>query len=366
MARSSPRRMAKSPESETGRSKNAAFRFEELVGKAFQRNEISLQRNNDASRRDYDFIGTSKSNTNAVIEVKYFRSFSVPSKIILELVQRISKIRERLGVTWAVLVLNCDVSADLKVHISKAYADVLIYDFEVISNLVARDQSLQDELRDILSISFPFQSEALPEPQLVSEDKFLGTLSSVSQSVRAHAVPNPGADLCKKLNKTAPGKGKNAAIFEEYCEDCVKYLFDDFSGWERQKKTASDLHRYDLIARNTSRWDFWSSLVTDFRSRYILFEFKNYKDCITQSEVYSTEKYLLPLAMRGTAIIISRKGANSNAIRVAGGALRETGKLILICGIDDVCRMLQLRDEQKDPSIVLQEKLDAVLKTIER
>ena len=33
--------------------------------------------------------------------------------------------------------------------------------------------------------------------------------------------------------------------------------------------------------------------------------------------------------MRGTAFIVSRKGANENALKAARGALRESGKLII-------------------------------------
>jgi len=40
--------------------------------------------------------------------------------------------------------------------------------------------------------------------------------------------------------------------------------------------------------------------------------------------------------MRGTAFIVSRKGANENPLKAARGALRESGKLIICLSLDDI------------------------------
>jgi hypothetical protein len=45
--------------------------------------------------------------------------------------------------------------------------------------------------------------------------------------------------------------------------------------------------------------------------------------------------------MRGTAFIVSRKGANDNALKAARGALRESGKLIICLSLDDKFDMLE-------------------------
>lgn len=65
-----------------------------------------------------------------------------------------------------------------------------------------------------------------------------------------------------------------------------------------QARSVSELHRLDLIARISSNDEFWNSLIQNFRARYVIFEFKNYADLIGQREIYSTEKYLFPTAMR--------------------------------------------------------------------
>ena len=45
--------------------------------------------------------------------------------------------------------------------------------------------------------------------------------------------------------------------------------------------------------------------------------------------------------MRGTAFIVSRKGANENALNAARGALRESGKLIICLSLDGIFDMLE-------------------------
>jgi hypothetical protein len=141
---------------------------------------------------------------------------------------------------------------------------------------------------------------------------------------------------------------------------------EDLTGWIKHPGSDTGLHFYDRIARISSNNDFWNSLIADFRTRYVIFEFKNYSGKISQQQIYSTEKYLFLTAMRATAIIISRKGANSNALAAARGALREAGKLILNFSLDDLCEMLHRKDEGDDALAVISERLDDMLIKLER
>ncbi|KZX67390.1 hypothetical protein A3724_11155 [Alcanivorax sp. HI0033] len=79
--------------------------------------------------------------------------------------------------------------------------------------------------------------------------------------------------------------------------------------------------------------EFWSFLVEHLNSRYIIFEFKNYVGKIKQGQVLTTEKYLLERGLRKVAIILTRAGADKNALKMMQGAMREHGKLML--AVDD-------------------------------
>jgi hypothetical protein len=97
-----------------------------------------------------------------------------------------------------------------------------------------------------------------------------------------------------------------------------------------------------------------------------VFEFKNYRERITQNEIYTTEKYLYAAALRSVAIIIARGGDGESAKRTMRGALREQGKLMLCLSLAELCTLLRGRDAGDDPTGLLIEKIDAMLIGIAR
>jgi hypothetical protein len=112
---------------------------------------------------------------------------------------------------------------------------------------------------------------------------------------------------------------------------------------------------------------FWSIIEKYFNSKYIVFEFKNYKDKITQKEIYTTEKYLYAKALRSVAIVVTANGYDDNALWAAKGCLRENGKLIVLLDKKDLINMIDLVvDENEDPSMYLLDKLDDLLLTLEK
>jgi uncharacterized protein YfiM (DUF2279 family) len=176
--------------------------------------------------------------------------------------------------------------------------------------------------------------------------------------------PPTGAQLCAAIHAAPSSKGKP---FEEACEDAMRWLFqDELIAFDKQHGSHTGHNIFDLVARIASKEDFWQALITDFRARYIVFEFKNYAGSITQREIYTTEKYLYPVAMRGAAIIVSRHGADAGADQAMRGALRESGKLILSLSVGELCEMLNARDAGSDHMLTLVGKLDDMLMGLER
>lgn len=175
-------------------------------------------------------------------------------------------------------------------------------------------------------------------------------------------------DLLTRLCDCTSGR-KDAEKFENVCCDFLKYLFsDDLALWEIQETSNIGLYRFDLLCRikdNNSK-TFWSMMEHHFRSKYIIFEFKNYSDKITQKEIYTTERYLYSKALRNFAIIIAKNGFDENSIWAAKGSLRENGKLILPITPDDLKQMLELKSKQEDPSECLLNKIDSFLAELEK
>ena len=178
-----------------------------------------------------------------------------------------------------------------------------------------------------------------------------------------------GTALAKKLEALLPGKKAGAAQeFEKLCEEALRLLFDkDLLGWRSQSEIEQGFQRVDVIARlQPTQSAFWSTLAADFRTRYVVFEFKNYTGPITQDQVYTTEKYLFTSALRSVAIIIAKNGAAQSAERAMRGALREQGKLILCLRMAEFCALLRGFDAGDNPEELLIRKVDDVLMAIAR
>lgn len=128
------------------------------------------------------------------------------------------------------------------------------------------------------------------------------------------------------------------------------------------------MYRFDLICKikNDVNDDFFSTLNNYFNTKYIIFDFKNYTEQITQKEIYTTEKYLYDKALRKVAIIISRKGIDKNALKAIKGSLREQGKVILTLTDADLLVMINMYYKGDNPTDYLSMKLDKLLIELEK
>ena len=171
------------------------------------------------------------------------------------------------------------------------------------------------------------------------------------------------------MNHIAAGKEQYKA-YENICVEILKYILGDYlTLWESQESSNNGLYRFDLCCKikNGTNQDFFDTIKNYFKTKYIVFEFKNYNNMIGQEEIYTTEKYLFEKALRKVAIIISRKGATRNALQAAKGCLRETGKLILCLSDKDLLAMIDIkRKEEQETADYLGEMLDELLIHLEK
>lgn len=162
---------------------------------------------------------------------------------------------------------------------------------------------------------------------------------------------------------------KTSAGYEKFCTKVLKTLFaSDLTLWREQQKSNDDLYRFDLICKikDGVTSAFWKFIEEYFRTKYIIFEFKNYEELITQKEIYTTEKYLYAKALRCVAIIVSCNGADENARKAAKGTLRENGKLILNLSNKDLSNMLEYEINGNLASEYLYNILDEMLIELEK
>lgn len=175
-------------------------------------------------------------------------------------------------------------------------------------------------------------------------------------------------ELQERLRKILPGK-EEAKEYEKLCAEIVRYIFsEDLEFFKEQRESNDGLYRFDYCGKIKFGQinKFFDTIRNFFNTKYIIFEFKNYSDEITQKEIYTTEKYLYEKALRKVAVIISRKGANANAHRAARGSLRENGKLIMCLSDENINKLIEIKSNSGSPGDMLEDMLDDMLMDLEK
>lgn len=231
-------------------------------------------------------------------------------------------------------------------------------------------------IQQLLTEAAPEQAQNLLDlmrvSRLESAEQAHGSLHESVRAVYANLSSPRSPDeanidrLIREI-RACPSGTEYADKYERLCEAAIKELFESELGvFNRQHSVAGGFHRLDLIASLKPSTDFWMNLQSDFRTRYVVFEFKNHEKQISQDQIYSTEKYLFTNALRSVAFIIAKNGEDKGAILARQGSLREMGKLIMTLSDDDIIEMLTMKKNADDYNVVLAAKLDHMLTTLTR
>lgn len=340
-----------------------AKQFEKFVRSLLETYDLQVI---DRAVEGADFMVTTSIGTTAAVEVKLYLSQSVGGTVLRNAALSLASVRKALGTTRSILVTNIQVPQDLQAEFEKGYG-VVIYDYDKLLFFVSGRPEFRAQWDSITSAAALYRSGPPPSPN-VNDRKSTPSddINNEREHPEVHTAPSRGKKISDEVSLVKAGKD-GASAFEKICAKALQYIFeDDLTAWLEQPVSDTGLNRYDMIARIVSIEGFWTALVQDYRTRYVIFEFKNYEKPIKQTQIYTTEKYLYPAAMRSTAIILSREGADDNALAATRGALRESGKLILNISVAELKEMLLQKDKGKSASDALAVKLDQMLVGIER
>ena len=318
-------------------------RFEHCVGDIFDAAGYSIKRNVPIENEDLCVDITAElDGVMYYVEVKFSSVTDIATKKICEL-------SENHRAT-PVLVTACEVG-NKRGYYKNRYPNLILID---VANLLfaVKDHA---ELRNRLIASLPNSVEAI-EP--------------IENFLRIDALQHNDytKSLIEEMRMCQPGKPM-ARKFEELCKKLLENIFsDDLALWKEQQQSNNDLYRFDLLCRikDGKQKAFWQILERYFSSKYVIFEFKNYEEHISQREIYTTEKYLYAKALRSVAIIIAANGVDKNAYWASKGCLRENGKLIILLDAEDLIKMNQMKLDQEDPADYLLGKLDDLLLELEK
>lgn len=325
-------------------SVRAAYMFEDYVTNILEEAGYLVEQNQkigDGSR-DIDIIAKKDAKTYCV-EVK----FSKITGHTCDEICSIAKTRKMIPM----LVVACLIEEKRKQYFKQKYPQLILEDITNLLFAVKDRTELYNELVSIL----PY-----PVDNIEIEEGFIRFESFQHDDYTNSLIRE--MELCKAGRQTY-------AEYENLCCKLLKNIFsEDLTLWRQQQNSNNDLYRFDLLCRikDENQKSFWSIIERYFNSKYVIFEFKNYNNPITQKEIYTTEKYLYAKALRRVAIIISAKGYDKNAYWAAKGSLGESGKLIILLDTEDLITMNKMKLNQENPTDYLLDVLDDLLLDLEK
>lgn len=359
-----------------------AIQFENLFSRYLKKIENGADIKIISPSRDsgYDFEFKMNDQT-LYFDLKCYRGRRVPASSI-----RIPSIKFSLLSKSGrpVLVFANEVSSQIKLNYLEKH-HILIWDVQNLLWLFQEFEDIKSEFIALLDYSVSDIEPVPPDPNVFQEVQSRDL--NFSQESSSETVPEVEAEIPTKTETEANFREKQRVLaweeklqgikpgqeqFQEYeqaCIDILKYTLGSYlTLWEQQASTDEGLHRFDLCCKikNGVQHGFFHTITHFFYSKYIVFEFKNHADKITQKEIYTTEKYLYGTALRKVAIIISRQGYDDNALRAVKGSLRESGKLIMCLADRDLLKMADSKTHGDEPADFLDELLDSILVHLEK
>lgn len=303
--------------------------------------------------RAIDIIAT-KNKENYAFEVKTYRTKYVSSSLIERSahifsgsMQKVAKINFK-----PIMITNCRVDLTLKEEILSK-TKIEIWD---ISNLIYLCDNSSDLIQKLsLYSSFPILD--------IKAEKTL-SYNDIQENVSKVKIESKYHKYEELFNQCKPGK-EDEKKYEEICESAIKYLFKtEFFQISSQHSTNDNIFRMDMISSLKGTTEFWKFLMQFFNTKFVVFEFKNYSEEISQNLIFITEKYLYPAALRNVAFIISRYGLDKNANLIVDSKIKDEKKLIISLTDKDILIMIALKEEGKEPSDYLLEKVEKMLMSL--
>jgi Holliday junction resolvase-like predicted endonuclease len=361
-----------------------ASRFERVVARIFEVQGFAAEgavRGVTAGRNyEIDLLVTWQAEVRTVVEVKTYRSRTPSPVDLVRAAERARRLRSEVGADHWVLATNLrraqlpptqGIQPDTEILCVEDLIWLANGRVDLINEVVELDRELSSALHDF---------EGGLDLRVAQDGAGLEMLRSPpgQTSVAPPAPTGRGSLIAAELRSTPTGRaagvtlpsGRSGAawrLFEQVCLEALQYVFHrQFEQWREQENAGGADQRFDVLAKVKGDDVFSRMLVEDFRTRFVLFEFKNYGSPVKPNPILVTEKYLNPRALRSTAVIISPNGLSLQAVEACRGALRDAGKLILDLDVATLCSMLEEEDVGTSPDARMERILDAFLQQVGR
>lgn len=321
--------------------------FEKLVGVLLKRTGYRiLSEPGRPGTRGPDFQALSPDGRQVVVEVKHLNlAKGIGKSTILQLAGDLDRYRQQFPQAEALLVLSSPLSADAleAVSASTVGRGISVWDGNMVLSQMVKQPDLAQLVRSTLSAKEHLESK-------------FGELMRESSS-RAD-------ELSAKLRGLPCGRN-TWRDYERICTEILTYIFSpDLAAPDIQSRSDDGLDIIDAIFPIRSSEAPWALVRAEYRSRFVVAEFKNYCDPIGQAQVESIAQYLWKPAQRCFGLLVSRTEPSSSAVAQRRRQWLEHEKCIAFVTDDDLCEMLQLKEAKGQPFDVIDLQLEDFFRSL--
>lgn len=321
--------------------------FEKLVGVLLKKAGYQiLSESSRPGSRGPDFLALSPAGRQVVVEVKHLNfAKGVGKSTILQLVGDLDRYRQQVPEAEALLVLSSDLTEAAFEALSASMAEkgVSVWDGSRVQLEMAKQPDLDQVIKSALSAKKYLDS------------KFADLMRD---------VPSRADDLSSKLRDIPCGRD-NWRDYERICTEILTHIFGpDLGAPDIQSRSDDGMDIIDAIFPIRSSDAPWALVRAEYRTRFVVAEFKNYCDPIGQLQVESIAQYLWKPAQRVFGLLVSRKDPSPSAVAQRRRQWLDQEKCIAFLTDDDLCEMLQLKEAKGQPFDVIDLQLEDFFRTL--
>jgi Restriction endonuclease len=191
--------------------------------------------------------------------------------------------------------------------------------------------------------------------------RVLGNLPAdqpTQEAARRAANIHVSERLVKELGELDCGS-KDWVKFQKLCRDIIEFLFCpplEQPITENFAQFASN--RRDIILPNYCMDGFFSYLRVVYQAHLLTFDAKNSCKGIGKDDVLQMSNYLSDKGLGLFGVLIGRTGPDAAAVNTRRDHWTSQGKMIIFLEDSDLRQMIQDKIDDKDPSVVLRQKIE--------
>lgn len=281
------------------------------------------------------------SNESWIVLCKKMKSTTECARRLRELVGHASNARSVMNASHAMLIVSSRIPSE-HIRSIEELDHVTIWDFDRIATIIRRPSALREQFGSFVE-----------EQQRLEQD----AKSPLTNDSR-------GADLLRRLSEVRAGI-ESWRQYEDVSIEILNHVFiPPFRVPLIQSISEDELDRRDAIYPLSMGNSTWDGIAAQFRTRFVVAEFKNHLEAPDQKDVEAAAQYLLPKGMRTLCLLCTRKPPSKSALKARRRAWMEADKLVLLLSDEDMRDLLIAKAGGEDPTVIIENKINEFLQDL--